>query len=271
MGKNNTELSNYLSYGVDEKHRRIFFGDLDSDDSGDFNHTTIEYVIRAIRRMESSAPNTPIEIHMNSMGGDPYSMLYLYDVIQACRCKIIFFGGGSIMSAATWIMAGCDERYLYPNATVMVHNGSESMDGKFTDVQIGATESQRLQDLLEDIYAKNSKMNKTFWKEVCKRDLYLTAQEAIQLGLADKVVEPKKRGNLRQSRQHHLNREINQKEFRTLVNNLLQRIHIRAKIEVLVNDKVKEESDPDLVVKPLVIEEVSPPVAVKESNGSEKR
>src|SRR5271170_5768045 len=115
-----TELTDSLIHGIDLKTRRIYFGrflDDGDDNPGDFTQASIELAIRALHKMSLDAPGKPIEIHMNSYGGDPYAMLRLYDEILSCPCQVKFYGGGAIMSAATWIMAVCDERYLYPNAT----------------------------------------------------------------------------------------------------------------------------------------------------------
>src|ERR1051325_11780330 len=194
-----SELTDSLVYGIDLKNRRIYFGTcVDSGDEtpGDFTQASVELAIRSLHKMSLDAPGKPIEIHMNSYGGDPYAMLRLYDEILSCPCQVKFYGGGAIMSAATWIMVACDERYLYTHATIMVHDGSEGYEGKHTDVQITAAENKRLQDVLYDIYTNNTRMPKEFWQDVCQRDLYLNSSEAVSLGLADKIVEPKKRGNL---------------------------------------------------------------------------
>ena len=217
--------------------------------------------------MAADAPNKPIEIHMNSYGGDPYAMLRLHDAILCSPCQIRFYGGGSIMSSATWIMAVCDERYLYPNATVMVHDGSEEMEGKHTDVQIGAMESKRLQELLYDIYANNSKMPRAFWQEVCQRDLYLTAEEAIWLGLADKLVEYKKRGNLRKLRQSTMRKKIDSDKFKKFIRDIYRRINKLKVPSIEINDAIKEPVDPCVFVeeeqkRPAEINQLAPKDAV---------
>ena len=262
-----TELTDNLAYGVDLKNRRIYFGvNLDTAETGDstsFTLSSVEYAVRALHRMATEAPSKPIEIHMCSYGGDPYAMLRLYDEIHACSCQIKFFGSGAIMSAATWIMAGCDERYLHPNTTVMVHDGSDGFEGKHTDGQIQAAEMKRLQDVLYDIYADNSRMPKEFWQDVCQRDLYLTASEAVSLGLADKVIEPKKRGNLRKVRQAALKKEPDNKEMKKLLNDVYIRINKVKVLKIELNEIKKEATDPHIVVDetvpvvvvPVVVEE----------------
>jgi ATP-dependent protease ClpP protease subunit len=246
-----TELTDLLVYGVELKSRRIYFGthlDLGNEDPGDFTQASVEVAIRAIHRMAQDAPGKPIEIHMNSYGGSPYDMLRLYDDILGCPCQVKFFGGGAIMSAATWIMAACDERYLYPHTTVMVHDGWSEDEGKHTDTQISAAEDKRLQDLLYDIYAANSRMPREFWEDVCQRDLYMTASEAVSLGLADKIVEPRKRGNLRKMRQAALKRVPATNELQDIVNKMYSRVHKTKIPKIELNPVIKEQSDPSLVV-----------------------
>lgn len=259
-----TELTDNLAYGVDLKNRRIYFGvNLDTGDvneSTDFTMSSVEYAVRALHRMASDAPNKPIEIHMCSYGGDPYAMLRLYDEIHACPCQIKFYGSGAIMSSATWIMAGADERYLHPNCTVMVHDGSDGFDGKHTDHQIQAAEMKRLQDKLYEIYAENSRMPVEFWADVCQRDLYMSASEAVSLGLADKIIEPKKRGNLRKARYAALKKEPEAKEMNKLLKDLYARINKVKVPKIELNEVKKEASDPHLVVDNTPVETKTPDV-----------
>lgn len=257
------ELDELLSYGIDLKSRRIYFGTIldgggECDEFGDFTQSSVELAIRALHKLSSDAPGKPIEIHMNSYGGSPYAMLRLYDEIHACPCQVKFFGAGVIMSAATWIMAGCDERYLHPNATVMVHDGSDGFEGKHTDGQIQAGEMRRLQDLLYEIYAENSRMPLEFWQDVCQRDLYLTASEAVSLGLADKIIEPKKRGNLRKVRYAALKKEPETKEMNKLLKDIYGRINKIKVPKIELNEIKKEESDAKIIVDETKTPDVTP-------------
>lgn len=269
MARTRTELEDYLVYGVDEKNRRVYFGcslataDVEDDVTG-FTFCTVEFAIRAIERMATDHPKVPIEIHMNSYGGEVYSMLALYDVIQACECQIKFYGKGAIMSCATWIMSGCDERYLYPNTTVMVHHGSPNLPDKpETDTEIDMDENVRLRAKLMDMYADNTRMPKDFWNEACKRDLYLSAEESIFLGLADEIVRPKKRGNFRKKRQHHLSQPIDQKRLSKLADKLFKRIKHPDNLVITINEYKPEPIDDKLTI------EEKPSVAVQEESNKE--
>lgn len=246
-----TELDDYLDYGVDSAKRRIYFGDCINqagEDSGDVTQRSIELAVRALHRLVNEGPGKPIELHMSSFGGDPYAMLRLYDEILACPCQVKFIGSGVIQSSATWIMSVCDERYLHPHTTVMVHDGSEGFEGNHTDAKIYTQESVRLQDLLYDIYTANSRMPRAFWEDVCQRDLYLTAEETVKLGLADKIIEPKKRGNLRKMRQAALKKSPSHVEMESLIHSLYVRVNRHNVPKLELNKPVKEENDPNVKI-----------------------
>lgn len=259
-----TELTDNLAYGVDLKNRRIYFGvnlDVsDSDEATDFTLASVEMAVRALHRMASDAPNKPIELHMSSYGGDTYSMLKLHDEILACPCQIKFIGSGPIMSSASFIMATCDERNLHPNAVVMVHELSSGGGGKHTDIKIDAAENIRLMDQLCSIYEANSRMPKEFWLDITQRDVYLTASEAVSLGLADRIIEPKKRGNLRKARHAAMKKEVDPKDMRELVKSLYERTN-RSRIPKLeMNEIKKEAADPHLFVDETKQPDVTPAV-----------
>jgi ATP-dependent Clp protease, protease subunit len=251
MAEKTDSIENILSNGIDLKNRRIYFGALleSYDESGsDFTWRSCEWAIRAIHMMEAEAPHKPIELHMSSPGGDPYAMLRLMDVIQSSSCQVKFYGGGEICSAATWVMAICDERYLYPNTLVLIHDssagGTDEVPAKLSDAYIHMDAERLLQDRLNQIFADNSRMPKEFWDEFVKRDLYLSAEETIALGLADKVIEYKKRGNLRRMRMAALRAEPDMKELNKLVKRLKDRTYMNKtlKIELHVPQESKDKN-----------------------------
>lgn len=243
-----TNLEKSLTFCVDTNSRRIFWGDIDNgEDANDFTWNSVELVIRAIHYL-AKQNKQPIELHMSSFGGCTYEMLRLHDVIQACPRQIKFFGGGTIMSAAVWIMASCDERFLYPNTIIMLHKWSGDVSGNDIEHRIDMQMGEKLTETLNKIFADNSRMPAEFWNEMTHRDLYITADEAITLGLADKIVQPKKRGNLRRARIKALNQPINQTEMRKLVRSLGKRVHLSKNIKIEVTVP-KEECDSDVIIE----------------------
>lgn len=269
-----TEFENQLANGIDEANRRIFFGkylpSAEADDTTGVDQLSIEYAVRAIHKFATDNKR-PIEIHMNSYGGDPASMLYLHDLILSTPVQFKFFGGGNIMSSATWIMAVCDERYLYKNTTIMVHKGHWYGKEKesITDAEIRIEEEKRFASLLETIYEDNSRMPKEFWAEVCKRDLTLTSEETVMLGLADKIIEPKKRGSFRKIRMAHLAEDINANKLKKVVTSMYKRIQAPKNIEITLHTP-KEIVDETMVIEDTVIVEPKPETTGEGTDGKQQ-
>lgn len=252
-----------IDYGIDTKNRIINFGVIDFseslDNGGDVSWLSCELAVRGLKLLESES-NKPIEIHMSSPGGDPFYMLRLYDHIQKSSCQIKFFGSGLIASSATWIMAGCDERYLDKHTWILIHDspatGERTSPIKLTDYEIDVGMDTSMQDQLNRIYAQNSKMPKEFWDQFVKRDLWLSAEEAIYLGLADELIEPKKRGNVRKKRAANLKEKPDAAELKKIIEKLRGRVHLPNGINITVNS-CAEESDESLIVPEEVIPVIS--------------
>jgi ATP-dependent protease ClpP protease subunit len=243
-----SELYETLNSGIDFKRRRIYWGgyiDSQDDEADDFRWFTVEQVIRAMRTMFDLGSG-PIELHMSSVGGDPYDMLRLVDEIEAAPVQIIFYGGGKVMSSATWIMAVCDLRYLHKNTAVLIHDGTEDLGEKaLTDLKIDLDFSKDMMDRLYRMYSNNSLMPINFWREVCQRDLILSAEETVKLGLADEVIEPRKRGNLRKVRMANLKKNLDKPELEKLVDRLYRRVK-RTTTPLVTVHMPKEQIDPTL-------------------------
>lgn len=238
-----------ISTGVDLKNRRIYFGLIDQEVGSTIDWNTVELCIRALNKMSTDFPKKPIELHMSSGGGDVYEALRLYDAIQNCSCQVKFFGSGQIMSAAILVMVGCDERSVTANATIMLHHGSEeTVEATFTDRKIDTDEWQRLVNKMLEILADNSRFSAEFWDDLLDRDLYLTASEALTLGLIDKIVDAKKRGALRKARIKALNNIPPQDDTNKLVKSLFKRIKKEKRVSRIEVHLPKEEFDPSVTV-----------------------
>ena len=237
-------------YGLDRVQRRIFFGIDGLTEDGDysaFTAKTVDTVIRNMNILVSDNPKKPLELHIGSCGGLIYDALRLVDYIENCPCQVIFYGSGCVMSAASVIMSVCDERYLYRNCQVMLHNLSDGYEGGLTDFQISLRHDESLQNTLNNIYANNSRMPRAFYDELLQRDLYMKPEEVIMLGLADFIVEPKKRGNLRKKRQAVLAKHPDARKLKQLVDKLNKRT-LRHKIEDVKVSVPVDECDPEIII-----------------------
>lgn len=247
MAEKSDIIDLWLDQGIDLRNRRISFGVvLEGESEGsEFTWRSVETAVRAILLLEKEAPAKPIELHMSSPGGDAHEMQRLIDVIEASPCQFKFYGSGVIASAAVWVMACCDERYLYRSTRILVHDSSGDYvesPGKLIDARIQVEEDAKLQAHLNQVFADNSRMPLEFWDEIVKRDLWLTADEAVLLGLADKIVEPKKRGNLRRMRIAHLKKDVDKKAMSKFITELNDRIH-SSKLAKLQLHSPKEHFD----------------------------
>lgn len=249
-----SELTDLFEYGIDLKNRRIYFGYMSAepDSSTDFTQTSVELTIRALHKLISE--NTkPVELHISSFGGSIYDALRLHDEILASNVQVKFYGGGAIMSAATIIMVACDERYLHANARIMIHELSDSGDeARRSDIKINTQENEILHKTMCDIYANNSRMPSEFWSDIMCKDVFISASEAVSIGLCDSIIESKKRGNLRKKRQAQFKKEV---ELKKLVKDIYDRTGRSRVPKIELNEVKKEPTDPNVVVEELSVQD----------------
>lgn len=133
--------------------------------------------------------NDPITIYINSPGGEVYSCLGLYDVMQ------LFINQGYVIrtiniglaasAAAVILLAGSKGyRFCLPNSTVMLHQPSSGTYGTITDMKIAVDEGDRLKKLLNDIVSKHAGEQVV---ELMERDAWISPEEALKFNLIDKI------------------------------------------------------------------------------------
>ena len=249
--KDATALDTYLTWRVDLNERRVYFGypsdseltgEEDEPDLGSFSQSTVTTAITAIDKMVDCS-SQDIEIHMNSYGGDLYQAYALADRLQEIPCKVKFFGRGAIMSAATIVMAVCDERYLSQDCTVMIHElrGGNPEDTK-TDMRISHEEAERMQAKIHETYAANSSFSVEFYEKLIKRDLYLTAEETIKLGLADAIIRRRSRGKFRSGvRKKMFDRKLDSTRMRAFTKKLLKRVDMEMPKHFTIDIPIEKE------------------------------
>lgn len=261
--ENNTLLEALLDYGVDIKNRVVYWGTEyifdGADESHVFNSPTVERVVRGMNIL-ASINKQPITLKMNSVGGSLGDAFYLVDEILACPCQVKFVGGGEICSAATIIMAVCDERWVHKNAEIMIHELSAHNAGKFSEMDVTHKVLSDIMQQIAKLYAANSIMSKKFYEDLLGsgRDVFISAKECVALGLADGIIEPLKRGNLRKKRAKHLGKTPSVRQLNSMVKNICERSNIKHAITDIPSkiEKPEEEpSDPNII-----IEEVQPEV-----------
>ena len=145
------------------------------------------YLVSKMTPKESN--DNPIKIYINSPGGEYYSFLGLYDIMQNLIKQgyvIETYNVGLAASAAAMILlAGMKgHRYCMPNSTIMLHQPSSGTWGKVTDMEIDVKESKRVKETLNNIVKTHASEELV---DKMERDYWLSAEEALQLNVIDVI------------------------------------------------------------------------------------
>ena len=149
--------------------------------------------IRAILHMrDEEKKNDPINIIINSDGGDVYEALGMIDFIQSLDVKVNTISRGRAMAAAALLLcAGTGTRAASKNSTIMFHEISSGIYGKSSDMKANVQHTEKLEEILINIITANSKKDSTFWKDKILKDYYLSPEESLELGVIDTIIQPK--------------------------------------------------------------------------------
>ncbi len=144
--------------------------------------------------LESENPKKEISFYINSPGGIVGSGLAIYDTMQYISPEIMTICIGQAASAGSLLLtAGAkDMRFSLPNSRIMVHQPSGGYQGQVTDIEIHTNEIKRMKERLNQIYSKHTGKKIEEIEKVMERDKYFSADEAIEFGLIDKIVESRK-------------------------------------------------------------------------------
>lgn len=154
--------------------------------------------------LDNIDPSKPINMYVNSPGGSVYDGMSIYDTIKSLKCKVNIIATGMAASMGAFLLAtGTGLRTCTPEARVMVHSVSSGTGGTVHDQRIDMKETEFLQTRLHTLMAdkmvdkitpaglKLAKMKKCTpesFMEFTERDRWLSAQEALDLGIIDKIV-----------------------------------------------------------------------------------
>ena len=148
-------------------------------------------VVAQLLHLESVDPDKDISLYINSPGGVVYSGLAIYDTMQFIKPDVATLGFGVQMSMGSLLLTGgaAGKRMVLPNARVLIHQPSGGFQGQATDIEIHAQETLHLRRHLDEIYAKHTGQSVEQVHDDMERDRYFTAQQALEYGLVDRVVE----------------------------------------------------------------------------------
>jgi len=156
----------------------------------EINDSSVCEAIRWIDLLESKSAKHPIEIILNSPGGECYAGLALYDRIRKCKCEICIVGTGLVASMAYIIYLAGKHRYLFPNCVIMNHQISSNQKGRLEDLKIEVEECKRIEKLmLEIISERTGQTIKAIEKQISKGSDYITPERALKEGISHKIIK----------------------------------------------------------------------------------
>jgi len=140
--------------------------------------------------LEAENPKKEINLYINSPGGVVTSGLAMYDTMQFIKPPVSTLCVGQAMSAGSLLLtAGAkDMRFCTPNSQIMIHQPSGGYQGQATDIMIHAQFTERLKRRLNEIYVRHTGQDYETIHNAMERDNFLTTEQALELGLIDKVL-----------------------------------------------------------------------------------
>ncbi len=158
---------------------------------GQINDNVATLITAQLLYLESENPKKEIYFYINSPGGLVNAGFGVYDTMQYINPSVSTLCIGQASSMGSFLLAAGEngKRFSLPNSRIMVHQPSAGFQGQATDIEIHANEIMLLKKRLNEIYSKHTGRTVDEIKNALERDKFMTAQEAKEFGLIDKVVE----------------------------------------------------------------------------------
>lgn len=159
----------------------------------DVNDHSASLIVSQMLFLESQNPDKSINFYINSPGGVITAGMSIYDTMQFIKPDVHTIVMGQACSMGSFLaQAGAKgKRKILPNARVMIHQPSGGARGMASDIEISYKEIMYWKEQLTKLYVKHNTANKTYedFERDMDRDTFLSAQEALEYGLVDKIVE----------------------------------------------------------------------------------
>tara|TARA_A100001201_G_scaffold54353_2_gene52972 strand:+ start:840 stop:1478 length:639 start_codon:yes stop_codon:yes gene_type:complete len=159
-------------------------------------HTLFDLIIRVRRILKyresndyKGDQNAPINLMINSPGGDIHEMMGIVDYIKSLGVQVNTICRGKAFSAASIILTcGTGTRMVSKNSTIMFHQASSMISGKLTDVTATVDFVKQVEQDIYNLLAEKTKKDANWWKDNMRSDLYLTANMALEFGVVDQII-----------------------------------------------------------------------------------
>ncbi len=158
--------------------------------SEEVNDTTASLIVAQLLYLEAQDPDKDIQFYINSPGGSVTAGMAIYDTMQYIKCDVstICVGMAASMGAFLLSSGAKGKRLALPNAEIMIHQPSAGTQGQITDMAIHLRRLEIIKKRLNVILANNTGKPVEQVTADCERDNFMTAEEAAEYGLIDKVI-----------------------------------------------------------------------------------
>ncbi len=155
------------------------------------NNASAGVVVAQLLYLEGQDPEKDISLYINSPGGVITDGMAIYDTMQYIKCDVstICLGMAASMGAFLLAAGAKGKRFALPNSEIMIHQPSGGAQGQATDISIHANHILRVKDKLNHILSERTGQPLEVIQKDTERDNFMTAQEALEYGLIDKVLE----------------------------------------------------------------------------------
>lgn len=155
------------------------------------NDTTASLVVAQLLYLESQDPDKDISLYIDSPGGSITAGMAIFDTMNYIKCDVstICIGMAASMGAFLLAAGAPGKRLALPNSEIMIHQPLGSMQGQATDIKIHADRIIRMRQTLNEILARETGKSIEEIARDTERDNFMTAKEAAEYGLIDKVIE----------------------------------------------------------------------------------
>ena len=166
--------------------------------NGEVNDAVAALVCAQLLFLEAENPRKPIQLYINSPGGVVTSGLAMYDTMQYIRAPVHTLCMGTARSMGSFLlMAGAPgERVALPNASILIHQPSGGYQGQASDMLIHAEEILRTKQRMTRLYAEHCGRSIEAFERAMDRDRFMTAEEAMQWGLIDRILTERDVGTM---------------------------------------------------------------------------
>jgi len=148
-------------------------------------------IVAQLLFLEKEDPDKDIDFYINSPGGSVSAGLAIYDCMQIIKPNVATICVGQAASMGAVLLAGGAEgkRYCLKHARVMIHQVSAGFQGTVADINVQAAESNRYMDILMEILGRHTGKDGEQVRKDCDRDYFMSAEQAVEYGIVDKVIE----------------------------------------------------------------------------------